>query len=235
MLLTEIAQNPEINREKITQIIFEVFNIPAFYLASQPTLSLYSSGNITGVVVDSGDSLTTAVPIYEGYSLPYAIKTLNFGGRDITDFLVNSLKQKGFNVSSFIDKECARDIKEKFCYSSLNYAQELSSMDSSDNFNYTFPDGSEVVIGTEKIMCPEALFDPEILGIKGHGLHTLAHKAILKSDLNIRDSLYKNIFLCGGNTLFNGLPQRFIEEFTKISDTSSKIRVNSPPERQISA
>lgn len=53
--------------------MFERFGVPAFYLAIQAVLSIYSSGKTTGLVVDSGDGVTHVVPIYEGYSLPHAV------------------------------------------------------------------------------------------------------------------------------------------------------------------
>ena len=57
----------------MTEIFFETFNVPAFYLSIQAVLSLYSSGKTTGVVLDSGDGVTHTVPIYEGYSISHAI------------------------------------------------------------------------------------------------------------------------------------------------------------------
>lgn len=79
-LLKIAAKNPKNNREKMTEIMFETFNVPSLYIACQAVLSLYSTGRTTGLVLDSGEGVTSTVPIYEGYALPHAIERNNFAG-----------------------------------------------------------------------------------------------------------------------------------------------------------
>ena len=100
----------------MTEIMFEKFQVPAFYLAIQAVLSLYSSGKTTGLVVDAGDGVTHTVPIYEGYSLPHAIERNDLAGRDLTDYMRKLLNEIGLNFTSSSEVETIRDIKEKLCY-----------------------------------------------------------------------------------------------------------------------
>src|SRR5580704_13446084 len=88
VLLTESPLNPKANREKTTQIMFETFNTPGMYLRNTAVLALYASGRTTGAVLESGDAVTHAVPVSEGYALRYATQRMDMGGRDLTDYMM---------------------------------------------------------------------------------------------------------------------------------------------------
>uniref|UniRef100_A0A668ANE3 Actin-like 6A n=1 Tax=Myripristis murdjan TaxID=586833 RepID=A0A668ANE3_9TELE len=55
------------------KLMFEHYNIPAFFLCKTAVLSSFANGRSTGLVLDSGATHTTAIPVHDGYVLQQGI------------------------------------------------------------------------------------------------------------------------------------------------------------------
>ena len=97
------------------------------------------------------------------------------------------------------------------------------------------PDGQILTVGNERFRCPEALFNPGFLDFIEDGVHKLIHQSIMNCAMDIRRSLYSNILLSGGTTMYAGFAERLHKELTALAPSTVKIKITAPPERKYSA
>ena len=133
VLLTEAPRNPKANREKMTTIMFETFQVKNVYVALQAVMSLYAAGRTTGLVCDAGDGVSHTIPVFEGFSIPHAVEKMEIAGRVLTDYMQKLLLGIGESFTSSAELEIVRDIKEKHAYVAQDYqAENEAAHNSSD-------------------------------------------------------------------------------------------------------
>merc|ERR1719187_2982723 len=85
ILFSEANWNARGRRERLCELMFEKYQVPAFFLVKSAVLAAFANGRSTGLVLDSGATHTSAVPVHDGYVLQHAIVKSPLGG----DFLIN--------------------------------------------------------------------------------------------------------------------------------------------------
>ena len=203
--------------------MFEHFNVPELYIENQSLFVANYYGKTTGIVLDSGDSNSSCVPIVESIPISNAIRYLNFSGRELTEYMSKILAETGFQFNTNKKKLMLQKIKEKVCYVALDYEAELKSL---EPYDYELPDGNHIIIKNQRIRCPEALFNPSIMSKEEKGIAEICNESIQKCDKNLEKELYKNIILSGGNTMYDGFPERFSKEMKILAPQSMKDEIN---------
>ncbi|CAG9989367.1 unnamed protein product [Clonostachys byssicola] len=240
ILLTEPALNSKGSREKAATALFEYFHIGALNLSTQGSLALCASGRNTGLVVDSGLYSTRIVPVYEGVALRHGVQRLDIGGQQMTDYFIKTLQDSGHGLETRQEHALAANIKEEYCYVAQDFEGEARAFQESytppTETSYALADGKSITVGKERLLTPEVLFQPHLMGFNGEaGIHQLAAASIAKSDEVIREILYGNIVLAGGSSMFPGIESRMQAEMTRLVPSPAKVGVHAPAERKHSA
>ncbi|CAL6402602.1 unknown [Bathycoccus prasinos] len=95
ILLSEPVLTPEANREKIVELLFEKYKLPAVFLGKNPVLSCFASGKATGLSVDVGGRAATTCAVHEGYALVKSvIQSKALGGDCLTETTLRYMEEK---------------------------------------------------------------------------------------------------------------------------------------------
>ncbi|GLU09672.1 hypothetical protein SLE2022_265190 [Rubroshorea leprosula] len=154
LLLTEpLFSLPSIQRST-DELVFEDFGFNSLFVADSPSLvHLYEASHRPdglvskaqcSLVVDCGFSFTHAAPVFQNFTLNYAVKRIDLGGKALTNYLKELVSYRAVNVmdETFI----MDDVKEKLCFVSLDPERDLQMARKPGRQNllrctYVLPDG----------------------------------------------------------------------------------------------
>lgn len=241
VLVTEPLRQPHATRIRVAEIMMKTFEFSGMYFCKQPVLALFGTGRTSGCVLESGHHLTYAVPIVDGYVVDHAVREVPVAGKHILHYLMqlyyDKCETKAFSTSEQ-EEEFFRDIKESFCYVSLDWREEVNRNTSRIERWYEHADGNVSVFGEERIRCPEILFDPSLWKeeYEHHkGLSDCCYEAIKScGDDSTQALMFENICLTGGNTLFPGMRERVQHDVSRLVSASIRVQVTASEERKYS-
>jgi len=216
--------------------MFETFNVPALYIATH-TVGLYASGRTSGIVLSSGEGVTFATAMFEGFPLQNAAIRTNIAGRDITDYLISMMSERGHYFSTSAEREIMRDAKEELGFISMRYNSDMRVADKDPRKfekDYELPDGKIIKVGSEAFRAPEILFNPSLFGEEKGGVHELIQHAIHESPMDTRKTMWENIVLTGGCTMFPNFVRRIKKQLVENAPATITVKVFAAPERKYS-
>lgn len=224
VLLTETPGMPATSRQRIAEIMFETFKVPALCFFNSSSLSLFASGRTRGIVLECGAGVSHAVPVFEGFALAHAIRRAEIAGSDVTSSLAVELN--GHGVDRTLNMEVLCDVKERSCYvNSLRTGKQTRTLNAGD-IEYELPDGSMVQIAGEcRAGAPEILFAQHA---ERTPLQQLVVQSIGMCDRDLQTDLRESVVLAGGTTMLPGFCSRIKEELVKAYP-SEKVRVVPGP------
>lgn len=255
-LLTEPPFNTPENRELTAEIMFETFNVRGLDIRMQAVLALYAQwvntvkveqGNqsarpdLTGIVVDSGDSLTHVIPVFDGYVIGSCIRKLPLGGRQATQFVCDMLTDRGEPVPPEQRMEAARQIKEQHSYLCRDVVEEYQKFDQDPRKLKTLSGPASrgqrpwsIQVGHERFLAPEIFFNPEIFADNSTTpLPEVVDSCVLQCPIDYRRRLYGNIVLAGGSTTFMHFKERLkrdVELLVEARLRQSELASGRPPQ-----
>ncbi|XP_023599668.1 actin-related protein 3B isoform X7 [Myotis lucifugus] len=205
---TEPPLNTPENREYLAEIMFESFNVPGLYIAVQAVLALAASWTsrqvgertLTGIIIDSGDGVTHAIPVAEGYVIGSCIKHIPIAGRDITYFIQQLLREREVGIPPEQSLETAKAIKEKYCYICPDIVKEFAKYDLDPGkwikqytgINAINQKKFVVDVGYERFLGPEIFFHPEFANPDFmESISDVVDEVIQNCPIDVRRPLYK--------------------------------------------
>jgi hypothetical protein len=172
-IVTSMASfdGPAKDLEKMSEMLFEMFEVGSTSFQVQPVAGLHASGRTTGVAVSCDYGLTQVMPIFNGVALhkhfPTCAGYMQLGSQDVDSFLLAQAPEL-----DYIDQFQLNQIKQRQCvvpeYSERRLPHHIIAgstfRDATELKDVELPDGQLVTLSAAAWNCGEILMDPTVGG-----------------------------------------------------------------------
>ncbi|KAL1491395.1 hypothetical protein ABEB36_011998 [Hypothenemus hampei] len=265
VLFSESPWNQRHKREKLTELMFEKYKVPAFFLVKNAALAAFANGRATALVIDSGATHTSAVPVLDGYVISNAVVKSPLGGEYLILRAREMLDAMGIDLTPaalIAAKDVVRDKdKPRFTKKKLNFQPSNSWM--TYMLKRTVQDFQQSVLQVAECPYDDRMvanipavhyefpcgyhqdFGSERFKIAealfDHAMLGAGHIAATSAgmcDVDIRPALYSSVVVTGGNSLVQGFSDRLSRDLQSRTPGSMKLKMiaaNGTVERRFGA
>ncbi|KAH0792829.1 actin [Histomonas meleagridis] len=235
---TQNAKALEDKQNHLAEIAFDFGYHPRLGFQHDSSLTCYSHGIHTGLVVDFGWSCLRAVPIIEGHPYRSGIRIHTYGGKDLSFLLYRMLTDHGKNIhthreiidpNAFITESqlqfCRMDLLIDMIKSNLKFDVPTENTTILDNI-YFMPGKVPIDLENEMNYISNFYWEEET------PLQELIKDAINATPEEYQNVLWKSIVTGGGLSNLKGFRNRLKIEVEKVAPNNIKPNVILPKCRE---
>lgn len=265
VLFSEASWNTRHNREKLTELMFEKYNVPAFFLVKNAVLAAFANGRATALVVDSGAKHTSVVPVHEGYVLTQAVVKSPLGGDYLSMQCRQHLENHGIDLTMGYAISAKDVVKERDQprYTKRTLPENLTNSWQQYMLRQQLQDYQAAVVQVLESPYDERVasqipavhyefptgyhqdFGSERFKLAENlfdhtmlGAGQLASTSVSNCDADVRLALYGSVVVTGGNTLLPGFAERLNRDLSHRAPSNTRIKMivaNGTVERRFGA
>ena len=223
LLFSEPVIHNKDQRIKLTEFLFEKYQIGGLFFCNSSVLSSFSYGKCSCLIFDSGNAQSNIIPVHDGMLIKNALNYFSLNGKYIDDLIIKELISK--QIDNFNNYNILQNMQI------LSDLKDIIFTSDSISNNYTLPDKKSIIINDNYLSEIKKNIELKLFNEETN-IKSLIIKSISSVLLDIKKELISNIFICGGNSLilnnyFNNIKEALAKELV----SSAVVRLTTHPSK----
>lgn len=241
VVIVESVFNQSFFRNTLTNVFFDLFDVPSLLYVPDHLMALASIGSSTGLILDLGSREAVSIAVVEGVTLLDTAQFASLGAEALDNVILKHLEAHNSNDIDFTSS-VVENIRVRTCFvAPYERGQAIALIkakrDAQDTENLKINPIDRHLLVDRDDSCPKDLIypigDQKLVNVPGtlregvcellfeiygheHSIATLIIETILASPIDCRKALSENILIVGGLASIPGLKHRLMMELKNI-------------------
>ena len=125
IIMNESLAAPLSQRETISQMLFESYDIPSIAFGIDSVFSFYENGYKSGLILGTNHESNYVIPVLDSMPLHNISKRINIGGHQLCDYMRSSLGLKYPYFPTRLNDWQIQQLVKDHCYVSKDFSKEI--------------------------------------------------------------------------------------------------------------